>query len=111
MSNYAAEVARKLTHDPTNAQIGNSVVISPSNLYRRSTCRPISIEVTVQYPVVTSGEAPDYLTVGEVLEFVFDCLVAIGTTLYNLADVVRGREADNTIERLHIGHTDGGERR
>jgi len=105
MSNYAAEeLLGKLTHDPTNAQIGNSVVISPSNLYLLHL--PADIQSRLPYNIQSSplGEAPDYLTVGEVLEFVFDCLVAIGTTLYNLAEMVyeAGVKLISTITNAYI---------
>ena len=89
MGNTEAEnLLYRLTHDPTNAQIANIVQVSGEALYRIHL--PAEVQPMIPYNIQSSaiGEPYDFLTVGEVLEFVFDCLVWIGTTLYNLAEMV-----------------------
>jgi hypothetical protein len=86
MSNTDAEnLLYKLTHKAGNAQIGNSVVISQGNIYLLHL--PNDIQSRIPYvglnPSAT-GDAPNYLSVGAVFEFVWNCLVSLGTGLYNL---------------------------
>ncbi|MBI0582822.1 MAG: hypothetical protein ISF22_01195 [Methanomassiliicoccus sp.] len=105
MSNYAAEeLLGELTHNSTNAQIANTVQVSGEALYRLHL--PADMQSRIPYNIQSSeiGEPYDFLTVGEVLEFVFDCLVWIGTTLYNLADMMyqAGVRLISTITNAYI---------
>jgi hypothetical protein len=82
MSNSQAEdLLYRLTHNST-AQIGNSVLVSGDAVYLLHL--PSDMQSRIPYVNIVSsplGEAPDYLSIGAIVEFVFDCLVALGTTL------------------------------
>jgi len=89
MGNTEAEnLLNRLTHDSTNAQIANAVQVSGEALYRLHL--PADVQSRLPYNIQSTplGDPYQFLTVGAVLEFVFDCLVAIGTALYNLAEMV-----------------------
>jgi len=75
-----------LTHNDTGAQIANAVQVSNSNVYLLHL--PKDIQSRLPYINMVSslpGEAPNYLSVGAVLEFVYNCLVSFATGLYHFA--------------------------
>ena len=89
MSNSDAEaLLGRLTHapGPGNEQIGNSVVISQNNIYLLHL--PKDIQSRIPYVGMSSsplGAPTNYLDNIAVLEFLYNCLVSLGTGLYNLA--------------------------
>mgnify|MGYP005834272157 CR=1 FL=1 len=86
MTNAQAEaLLTMLTHDAQGTRIGNSVTIWQSNIYTLHL--PKDIESRIPYvglDASPTGAAPNFLSPTAIFEFVWNCLVSIGTSLYNL---------------------------
>jgi hypothetical protein len=86
MTNAQAEsLLTRLTHDAGNERIANAVRVAASNVYTLGL--PSDVQSRIPYVDMSSsplGAPPNYLSVGAVFEFVWNCLVTIGTTIVNL---------------------------
>ncbi len=74
----------RLTHDAANERIGNDIVIP--NVYLLHLPKDIMSRLPyIELNSSPTGAAPNFLSPTAIFEFVWNCLVAIGTALANLA--------------------------
>jgi len=86
MTNAQAEsLLTRLTHDAGNERIGNAVRIASSNVYTLGL--PNDVQSRIPYVDMNSsptGAPPNYLSVGAVFEFVWNCIVTAAGEVVNL---------------------------
>ena len=85
-ASQAEALLTKLTHNSANERIGNSVVISQSNIYLLGL--PADVMSRIPYSLTSDpiGTMPNYINIGDVLAAVVNIFISIGTALYNFAN-------------------------